>query len=102
MTIYPVGEGEVRPVPGTEAGDLPFGWSDDGHTLIIGHRGDLPQTIYRLDLRTGRKELWKEVMPVDPAGLLDVGFVYFSADGNSYVYSYRRILSTLYLAEGLR
>ncbi len=41
-------------------------------------------------------------MPADPAGLLDVSFVLFSDDGGSYVYSYRRVLSTLYLTEGLR
>lgn len=41
-------------------------------------------------------------MPADRAGLLDLGFVLLSADARAYVYSYRRVLSTLFLAEGLR
>ncbi len=102
LMIYPVGEGDPRPVPGVVPGDVVFGWNDDGDTLMIGHRGDLPQRIHRLDLRTGQKIFWKEVMPADPAGLLDVSFVLFSGDGSSYVYSYRRVLSTLYHVEGLR
>ncbi len=102
MFIYPVDGGDPEPVPDVVPGDVAFGWNDDGHTLMIGHRGVLPHRIYRLDLRTGKKEFWKEVTPADPAGLLDVGFVLFSDDGGSYVYSYRRILSTLYLTEGLR
>jgi hypothetical protein len=69
---------------------------------MIGRRGARPQRVQRLDLQTGEKTFWKEVMPADPAGLLDVSFILFSADGESYVYSYRRMLSTLYLAEGLR
>jgi len=102
LSIYPVDGSDPRPVPGTEPGDVVFGWLEDGQTLMIGRRGARPQRIHRLDLLTGKKTLWKEVMPADPAGLLDVSFVLFSDDGESYVYSYRRILSTLYLAEGLQ
>jgi hypothetical protein len=41
-------------------------------------------------------------MPADKAGLLEIGFVAISGDARSYVYSYRRILSTLYQVDGLR
>ncbi len=41
-------------------------------------------------------------MPADKAGLIDTGFVLLSADARSYVYSYRRFISTLFLVDGLR
>jgi hypothetical protein len=40
-------------------------------------------------------------MPTDQAGLLDISNVGLSADLRSDVYSYRRILSPLYLVDGL-
>lgn len=100
--IYPVDGSVPRPVAGTEPGDVVFGWLADGRTLMVGRRGARPQRVHRLDLHTGKKSFWKEVMPADPAGLLDVSFVLFSDDGESYVYTYRRMLSTLYLVEGLQ
>jgi len=100
--LYPVEGGEPRPVPGIEPGEAIFGWNADGRTLMIGRRAALPLRIDRLDLQSGKRVLWKEIMPPDPAGTLDASFVLFSDDGESYVYSYRKVLSTLYLAEGLR
>jgi hypothetical protein len=41
-------------------------------------------------------------MPPDPAGVLVINPVYLSADGRSYVYSYRRVLDDLYVVDGLR
>jgi hypothetical protein len=52
-------------------------------------------------METGQKKLWKQLMPSDPAGV-NLVFPILAADGKSYVYSYRRILSDLYLVEGLR
>jgi hypothetical protein len=40
-------------------------------------------------------------MPADQAGLIDSAYYRLSSDGRSYVYSYRRVLATLYLVEGL-
>ena len=56
--------------------------------------------IFRRDLATGRRELWKEVRPPDQTGLVYVILV-VSADGRAYAYSLARCLSSLYLVEGL-
>ena len=64
--------------------------------------GELPARVYRLDLATGRRELWRELMPPNPAGVLFIRPPHFSTDGKSYAYSYRRTLSELFLAEGLK
>jgi hypothetical protein len=55
-----------------------------------------------VERETGRRELWKELMPSDSAGLLKIFGCYFSADGRSYAYTYGRNLSDLYLVEGVK
>ena len=61
----------------------------------------LAARIFRRDLATGRRELWKEVRPPDQTGLVYVRAV-VSADGRAYAYSLARCLSSLYLVEGLK
>ena len=100
--IIPFDGGEARPLPGVGAGDFVLRWSaDDRGLFVIGSTG-LPARIERVDVATGQRTLWKELMPTDRAGLVDIGFYLFSADGRSYVYSYRRNISALYVGVGLR
>jgi hypothetical protein len=65
-------------------------------------RGQVPTQVFRIDLGTGQRSLWKSVEPADAAGIDTIGRVLLSADTKSYVYSYVRTLSNLYLVEGLR
>jgi len=51
---------------------------------------------------TGRKEPWKELMPADGAGIVDIAPVIPAPDGQAYVYGYSRTLSDLYVVEGLK
>ena len=53
-------------------------------------------------IATGRKELWKEIMPADLVGVKYLPRVALTPDGKSYAYSYYRHLSDLYLVEGLK
>ena len=70
--LYPLGGGDVKPIPGFVDAELPIRWSNDGRTLFVYRRGDLPQTIYRLDVSTGHRELWKELMPPEPTGIYSI------------------------------
>jgi Tol biopolymer transport system component len=100
--LCPVAGGEPRPIPGIAVGELPVRWSDATSLFVISRPGELPATISRLDLATGRRELWKQLTPLDPAGVFSIDPVLITPDGKAYVYSYRRMLSELYLVEGLR
>jgi Tol biopolymer transport system component len=100
--ILPFDGGSPRPLPGVNAGDFILRFSDDGRSVFVLHPFGLPARIERVDVSTGQRSLWKELMPIDKAGLVDVGFFQFSADGRSYVYSYRRNISTLYVGTGVR
>ena len=100
--LYPLAGGEPQPVPGLVPGEDPVGWTGDSHWLFLFDRQKIPGRVYRVDLSTGRRELWKELVPLDPAGIGLVSPPALTPDGRTYVYSYNRILSDLFLAEGIR
>ncbi len=76
-------------------------WSSDGRTMFI-QQSFNPARVYRYDPRTGRRQLWKEIVPSDPAGLTSILVYPLSADGRTYIYNYQRTLSDLYLIEGVK
>ena len=100
--LFPIPAGDPQPIKGLQSGEVPVAWTADGHSLFVYRGGDLPSKVYRLDAATGNRTLWKELMPPDPSGVEFVGPVLPTPDGKSYVYGYRRLLSDLYLVEGLQ
>jgi eukaryotic-like serine/threonine-protein kinase len=100
--LYPLAGGEPTPLPGSIPGDIPDRWTSDGRAVYIHRRDQMPVKVYLLDIATGRKELWKELIPADSAGVTQVSSVVPTSDGRSYVYSYIRLLSDMYVVEGLR
>jgi Tol biopolymer transport system component len=99
--VYPLEGGEPSPIPGLAAEDRPVGWTADGRSLYVIAAG-LPARVFRVDPLTGRKELWKDLSPADAAGVYAIAPPRIVGDGRAYVYSYNRILSDLFLAEGVR
>ncbi len=99
--LYPLAGGEPSPIPGIEE-DETIGWTASGQYLYVYKRGLYPARIFRLDVSTGKRDLWKELAPPDPAGISNVAPPAIAADGKTYAYSYNRILSDLFLAEGVK
>jgi eukaryotic-like serine/threonine-protein kinase len=102
LSLIPIDGGEAQPVRGSEPGDLPLGWSNDGRSLLIGRRGETGCPVSRLDLQTGTNTPWKTFSPSDAAGLVGGGCPGFSADEQHYVFGYTRILSDLFMVENLK
>lgn len=100
--LYAV-DGGVAPAPlgGVEAGDFVIGFGDDGRSLYVAQIG-IPARIFRADPLTGRRELWREVSPADPTGLLFLTPPRVTPDGRAYAYTYFRLVSDLYLVDGLK
>jgi len=101
ITLYPVAGGEPHEVAGLEPGEAPIRWSADGRALFVYRTPGLPARVYLLDVVTGRRKLWKEIVPADSFGAHRLVRVLPTPDGRAYVYSYRRTLSDLYLVEGV-
>ncbi len=107
FALYPLENGEPRPLSIPEkrqdaVADLGIlSWADDDHTVFAARHG-IPARFFRLDLHSFQATPWKEVAPADPAGVRTVEPTLITPDGKSYVYTFRRVLSDLYLAEGLK
>jgi Tol biopolymer transport system component len=100
--LYPLEGGEPTALAGLTVEDVPVRFSADGRTLYLFRRGAIPAQVFRYDLASGRKELWKELMPSDAAGLNGIARVAVTPDGKSYAYSYLRTLSFLQLVDGMK
>ena len=103
IALYPVtGGGSPVPLNGTQQGEIPVTFSSDGQRLYVYRPNSLPAQVFRINLQTGARELWKQFSPTDPAGVYKIAPVSVTPDGGAYAYSALRTLSDLYVAEGLR
>ena len=99
---FPVEGGDPEPVAGLLATDLPLRFEVDGRHLFVQAASGVPCPIVRVDTRTGERTLWRELSPLDPAGVAAVDKVGISADGAAHMYSNKRVISRLVLSEGFR
>ena len=99
VDLHPIGGGPTRRVPGLTGRERLQGWIRDG--LLVSESQALSQVL-RVDPLTGRRQVWKEIQPRDPTGIMSVNDFVVTEDGRAYAYSWHRALSNLYLAEGLR
>jgi len=100
--LYPTSGGDARLIAGLNPGEQPITWSSDGHSLYIYQPGELPARVYHLDVQTGQRTLWRELMPYDPAGVENIGPILMTPDAKTCVFGYHRMLADLYLVEGLK
>jgi hypothetical protein len=107
--LYSTETTEARKVVGLLPGESPTQWTADGKLLYVRSANEsrpgetaITTRVHRLDPWTGRRELWKELSPVDPSTGGAIGRILFSADGKTCVYTHHRFVSELFLVEGLK
>jgi hypothetical protein len=96
--------GERTPLNGLEPEDSIVSGSGDEHHIFVFRRQETPGKVFRIEIETGKRELWKELIPADPFGVVEAtASIAISRDGKSYAYSYRRVIaSDLYALEGVK
>jgi len=101
IVLFPLQAGDVRrPAIAPEPGQLNE-WSDDGRTLFVTEVRAPRLQVFKRDLETGARELWKNIVPAEPAGVYEVRPL-ITRDGRTIVYSYQRFLSNLYAVSGVK
>ncbi|MGA8687732.1 MAG: protein kinase [Candidatus Sulfotelmatobacter sp.] len=100
--LYPIAGGEPVPVSGAEPDEAPTGWSADSRSLYVFRFGEIPARLFEIELSTGKRKLWKELVPADAAGIDTIRGITITPDARAYVYGYIRTLSDLYVVEGLK
>lgn len=101
IRLYPIDGGASRAMVGVMPGES-FEWTSDPRFIYVNDLHASPMKIYRVNLQTGERKLFKEVTPFDATGLCGMSHIIFSHSGDAYVYSYTQILSELYLVQGLK
>ena len=102
--LYPLEEGansSPLPIAGLEPTDAPVGWAADARFIFVQAEGENPANVYRINWASGKRELFKEFRPSDPAGIW-MSWVQVTPDGKGWTYSVLRNLGELYLVEGVR
>ena len=100
--IYPIPTGQPRPIKGLGDGEVPVSWAADSVGLYVYRPSDLPAKVYHLNIESGQRTLWKQLMPADDAGVTDIGPILITPDTKTYVYEYGRTLSDLYLVNDVK
>ncbi|MCM3875675.1 MAG: protein kinase [Thermoanaerobaculia bacterium] len=100
--LCPTGGGPPSPLAGMEAGEFPIQWSPDGRFLYIHRGGGFPAKIWKFELATRRRELFRELAPADVAGVTSIEQIFLTPDGRTLVYGYYHNLSDLYTVSGLK
>ena len=100
--LYPVDGGAPKVVGTLHDGDVPVRFSSDGRSLYVTTFGKVPARVTKVDLATGARTLWLEILPSEAAGLVNVGPIFVTPEGGTAVYSYTRLLSDLYTVEQAR
>jgi eukaryotic-like serine/threonine-protein kinase len=98
--IHSIADGTSTQVPDLRNVNISR-WTRDGRGLLVVTTA-LPARVFRVDVKTGRSELRKILMPADAAGVVVVATVQITDDEQSYFYTYERDLTDLYLIQGLR
>ena len=102
--VWPLDGSGLRPIPGLDSSYNVIGWTADG-TSVYASSSALRETaakVYRVNVTTGKMELWKAFGENIPAGVVFVGAPHFSRDGSAYAYLYFQVLSQAYVVRGLK
>jgi dipeptidyl aminopeptidase/acylaminoacyl peptidase len=101
LKIYDLAGGLPHAISGIRQDEWVVAWGSHPLPMYVGAREGSAVNLFRLDPVTGRRQFWRRLMPSDPAGVRLVADIYVAPDAQAYGYSYYRLLSQLYVAEGL-
>jgi len=101
FALYPTDGGDRRALPGIPQRARTIGWTADGPSIVYMIRGLIPCPVYRLDIDTGERTHWMDIVPPSSAGVVTLTRTVMTPDAETFVYSYPRFLTNLYKVKGL-
>ncbi len=103
LMLFPVEGGEPRAAPGAKPQDVLAGWGADSQSLYVyALEADVPVKIDTIDVRSGRRQPFREITPPDAQAFGGIEKVMVTPGGNAFAYQYGQYLCILYVIEGLR
>jgi serine/threonine protein kinase len=92
---------KVQVIPGVEPEDRLGKWTEDGQGLLVGSETLWEAKTYRVDVATGKRTLLQTVEPIQKAGSVSPVWLSYSEPTKAYAYGVIRVLSILYVVQGL-
>jgi len=101
LQIYRIDDGKIVPFSGAASGELAISFSADGKFIYVAevHQSPARATVFRIEIRTGRKQLRAQIAPADPSGVPTIDNIFITPDGQQLTYSFHRLLNQLFVAE---
>jgi hypothetical protein len=96
------GGGPARELASLSENEAFAGWSADPARIFVASWDGPRARIDALEISSGRRTPIRQIAVHDPAGMMTTPELYLSADAETHIYSFSRMLSTLYLVTGLR
>lgn len=100
--VYPVSGGAARRVPNGTSQWRVIAWIESG--LLVSDDPLGGGVVFRADPLTGQRDVWADLQPRDPAGImnLDLSMLVTTPDGRGYGYTWHRAMSDLFIVRGWR
>ena len=98
--LFPVGGGQSQSAKGIANTEDVVQWYASSTQVYVWDRR-FPAHIALVNPWTGERKPWLETMPPDSSGVL-YGNFFITPDGKTYAYRFRRVLTALFLGEGLQ
>jgi Tol biopolymer transport system component len=101
--IQSVPGGTSRPLPGIQPMEIAIMWASDGKHVFVQSQTATGINIYKVDIESGKRELWQAITPKDAAGLRPMTIpVSVTPDGRWIAYAWRTQLGQLYSSDTLK
>jgi eukaryotic-like serine/threonine-protein kinase len=100
LSVYQLDGGNAHSLPDTDS-MAPIRWVDN-HSILAYRSGELPGSVFQIDVVSGKQRLIKKLAPADRAGVSQLQNVAASSDGHTLAYSYQQVLYELFVVEGLK
>jgi len=98
---FPVDGGAPIPTPGVKTDERPCGWSPDGRAVYVFQRGVIPSRVDRIELATGERTPWVDIVPMNRSGTIGYISVIVTPDGERYAASVIQLANSLFAVKGL-
>jgi Tol biopolymer transport system component len=102
LFVYPLSGGEPHTIPDTNGQEGVVGWGRDGKSLFVLESRAVPASVLRVNIETGKRQLWKTIIPTEASGADYIFPLRVGVDEKSYIYGLERRLTNLYVVEGLK
>jgi len=101
--VRSISDRSSKTIAGIQAGEFPIAWALDAKHLFVQAITASGLSIYKVDVESGQRELWRAVTPKDQVGLRPMNVsTAITPDGRWMAFTYRTQLGQLYRSDSLK